>query len=216
MRLRDAVVPYRCIRRACRPSRMYRDCCSMAYLHCSACGAKALAVASRCPQCQHPFPSPEERLLARPPAAQAPWFIAGLILIVMAGGFATWQWQKNAGKSEIVIPVKITGIQQKTESVVTPTPVLPDTTSASITGQADTNTAPAPSESNVVRWERGVVKIGVNLRASPNKSSKVLLVLVPDDVVMLGDMLPGWRKVRVDDLTGWLDPRHVAIRPRKR
>jgi hypothetical protein len=243
----------------------------MAYIICSNCGAKALIVASRCPSCQHPFPSREERERASAPvrkqAPKAPWFILGLVVLLGAGGWIAWSTKKKADADKLaaaaqIIPVEplpdtttkavpatadtmpmamstnaqpggAVGVPAATPTVSAPvstpssTPVKPPAQPTPqalaqpvvknvIAGDAPPAVAaPGPPGPDVV-WERAVAITAVNVREKPDRASKALIVLVPDDVVMLGDAITGWRRIRVDGMNGWVDPRHFEIRPRKR
>jgi hypothetical protein len=228
----------------------------MAYITCSNCGAKALAVASRCPRCQHPFPTREEQRASMPvrkPAPKAPWYLAGLVLLLGAGGYVAWSTAKKAAADRKAAAARIVPVEpapapdttagkadsaampvDTTASMVAPSAAVAASTAPKVTAPVTTTPAaprakapvtstppvqvapPAPRRevADSGTWQRAVVTIAVNIREKPDRASKTLLVLHPADVVLLGEAITGWRRVKVDGIDGWVDPRHLAIRPK--
>ncbi len=176
----------------------------------------------------------------RAPQSRAPWYIAGLVVLLGAGGWVAWSTAKKAEADKKAAAARIvpteplpapdtTQVGTKPDSLgvtggaaITPGGAAAAPMTLSANAQPTTATAPAPQVAPPPRavgdstWQRAVVTIAVNVREKPDRASKALLVLVPDDVVMLGESITGWRRVKVDGIDGWVDPRHFEIRPRKR
>lgn len=218
----------------------------MAYITCSNCGAKALEIATLCPRCQRAFPSREERRASQPvqkPAHKAPWYMAGLAVLVVAGVWIAWSTARQAAADKQaaaarVIPVEAvpapdtatTAMLDSTAlnpapvapAPVTPAPVAPAPARAEPTVELPRATAPkrsapkrsAPPESGT--WQHGVVALPVNVREKSARGAKVLLVLAKGDTVLVGEQITGWTHVRVDGIDGWADSRRLTgIRKRR-
>lgn len=108
----------------------------MAYITCSNCGAKALEIATLCPRCQHPFPSREERRASEPVRKQepkAPWYIAGLAVLLAGGAWIAWSTARQA-----------TADKKAAAARVIPTEAVPvsDTATTAMLDSAALNPAP--------------------------------------------------------------------------
>lgn len=218
----------------------------MAYLVCSQCGGKALAVSSRCPRCQTPFPRLEDRTPPAPKSRRVPILIAGAIVVAVAGGYALWLVQ-NGKRPEPVTAAATSaavnmsaadsaGNEARPAAETTTVPV--SSTAAALTSPnaavppaaASTSiatprppvvtvqplTAPASASGDSLRWERAIVRSDVNLRKTASRAGESLRVLRIDQPVELGGYQEGWRQVRIGTMIGWADPRHFEIAPRKR
>lgn len=205
----------------------------MAYLVCSQCGGKALAVSTRCPRCQAPFPRVEDRTPPAPKSLRVPLLIAAGILAVVAGGYALWLTQNGKHVEPVAAPAA------PAPRAVAQEP-LADTAGAGVRAATDTSrglapavstapaTSPVPSApapvappnsaapGDSVRWERAIVRSDVNLRKTAGRDGELLRVLRIDQPVELGAFQEGWRQVRVGTLIGWADPRNFEIVPRRR
>ncbi|MCX5765039.1 MAG: SH3 domain-containing protein [Gemmatimonadetes bacterium] len=210
----------------------------MAYITCSNCGAKALEIATLCPRCQRPFPSREERRASQPvqkPAPKAPWYMAGLAVLVVAGVWIAWSTARQAAADKQaaaarVIPVEAvpapdtatTAMLDSTALIpapvlvapapVAPAPVAPAPARAEPTVELPRASAPkrsAPPESGT--WQHGVVTLPVNVRKKSARGAKVLLVLAKGDTVLVGEQITGWTHVRVDGIDGWVDSRRLSV-----
>lgn len=171
----------------------------------------------------------------RKPAPKAPWYIAGLVVLLAAGGYIAWSTSKKAEADQKaaaarIVPVEpvaapdtapvnpttdTTGINTAVTPVQTPIVPAPRTVPAELP-PAPQPTPPRRAGADSAQWQRAVVTIAVNVREKPDRASRALLVLVPDDVVLLGESITGWRRVRVDGIDGWVDPRHFEIRAKKK
>ena len=210
----------------------------MAYITCSNCGAKALEIATLCPRCQHPFPSREERRASQPvrkPAPKAPWYMAGLAVLVIAGVWIAWSTARQAAADKKaaaarVIPVEAVPAPDTTttamldSTALNPAPVLvaPAPVAPAPVAQAPARAEPtvelprasapkrsAPPESGT--WQHGVVDRPVNVREKSARGAKVLLVLAQGDTVLVGEQITGWTHVRVDGIDGWVDSRRLSV-----
>jgi hypothetical protein len=111
----------------------------MAYITCSNCGAKALEIATLCPRCQRPFPSREERRASEPVRKQepkAPWYIAGLAVLLAGGAWIAWSTARQAAADKQaaaarVIPVEAVPVPDTAttamldSTALNPAPVAP-------------------------------------------------------------------------------------------
>ena len=220
----------------------------MAYITCSNCGAKALEIATRCPRCQHPFPSREERRASQPvrkPAPKAPWYMAGLAVLVIAGVWIAWSTARQAAADKKaaaarVIPVEAVPAPDTTTTalldstalnpapvLVAPAPVAPAPVAPAPVAQAPARAEPtvelprasAPKRSappESGQWKHAVVALPVNVREQSVRGAKVILVLAQGDTVLVGEQITGWTHVRVDGIDGWADSRRLSgVRTRR-
>jgi len=142
----------------------------MAYLVCSQCGGKALAVSTRCPRCQTPFPRIEDRTPPAPRSLRVPIVIAGAILVVVAGGYALWLTQNRTSLEPIAAPAS-TPTEQPVPDSVPNAPVTAGDTSHQAVAAAQaidpappaavTPTAPPTTPGDSGRWGPAVCGIGV-------------------------------------------------------
>lgn len=58
-----------------------------------------------------------------------------------------------------------------------------------------------------IHWEPAVARTWVNVRSDASRGGDVVGVIKPDEKAMLGVDRFGWRQVRVQDVSGWVDPR---------
>jgi hypothetical protein len=69
----------------------------------------------------------------------------------------------------------------------------------------------APSEAAVeadsTAWQPAVARTWVNVRREASPDGEVVGVISPDSRAMLGTTRRGWRRIALDDVTGWVDPR---------
>ena len=216
----------------------------MAYLVCSQCGGKALAVSSRCPRCQTPFPRVEDRTPPAPKSVKLPVLITGAILVVVAGGYALWLSQNGKQHVEpVAAPTASTtaeapvldsanalrtmtdtgkGLASSAQTAASPlvAPVTQAAAPAAVSPAPPVTSAsqatPATAVGDSVRWERAIVRNDVNLRRTASRDGESLKVLRIDQPVELGAFQEGWRQVRLGTMIGWADPRHFEIVPKKR
>ncbi len=158
----------------------------MAYITCSNCGAKALEIATLCPRCQRPFPSREERRASQPvqkPAPKAPWYMAGLAVLVIAGVWIAWSTARQAAADKKaaaarVIPVEAVPAPDTTTTAmldstalnpapITPPPVAPTPTPAPTPAPASVSARAEP----VVELPRALApKLSAPKRSAPPES----------------------------------------------
>jgi SH3-like domain-containing protein len=65
----------------------------------------------------------------------------------------------------------------------------------------------AEVEPDSVTWQPAVARTWVNVRNDASPNGEVVGVISPDSRAMLGTTRRGWRRVALDDVSGWVDPR---------
>lgn len=156
----------------------------MAYITCSNCGAKALEIATLCPRCQRPFPSREERRASQPvqkPAPKAPWYMAGLAVLVVAGVWIAWSTARQAAADKQaaaarVIPVEAVPAPDTAttamldSTVLNPAPVAPAPVAPAPVTPAPVAPAPARAEPTVELPRATAPKRSAPKRSAPPES----------------------------------------------
>jgi len=202
----------------------------MAYLVCSQCGGKALAVSTRCPRCQTPFPRVEDRTPPAPRSLRVPIVIAGAILVIVGGGYALWLTQNGKPVDVIVVPTASAPTDQpvsdssgnsaggtaKTAGDTVQGPVAAPPVAVSPAPAAVTPAATPVIPGDPVRGGRAVVRGDVNLRKTASRDGESLRILRIDQPVELGPFQEGWRQVRLGSVVGWADPRHFEVIAKRR
>jgi hypothetical protein len=56
-------------------------------------------------------------------------------------------------------------------------------------------------------WQPAVARTWVNVRSDASLDGEVVGVISPDSRAMLGTTHRGWRRITLDDVSGWVDPR---------
>ena len=208
----------------------------MAYITCSNCGAKALEIATRCPRCQHPFPSREERRASQPvrkPAPKAPWYMAGLAVLVIAGVWIAWSTARQAAADKKaaaarVIPVEAVPAPDTTTTamldstalnpapvLVAPAPVAPTPTPAPAPAPASVSARAEP----VVELPRALApKLSAPKRSAPPESGQWKHAVVALPVNVREQSVRGAKVILVlaqgdtvlvgEQITGWT---HVRV-----
>jgi hypothetical protein len=164
------------------------------YKQCTACGARALRIATRCPGCHREFPSAEPA--AAPPAWRSgagrptpprPSGLAAGILVLAAiltltelsqtGGF-TLETTPTAAADSTPAPAEVGYVSNG--GTVAPTPV-----------SAPVSAAPSRPELRVARtW--------THVRKAPRKSAELEAVLTPGDTVLADSLQRGWYRVALE------------------
>lgn len=74
---------------------------------------------------------------------------------------------------------------------------------------SDPTAAPvdAAVEADSTAWQPAVARTWVNVRSDASPDGEVVGVISPDSRAMLGTTRRGWRRVALDDVSGWVDPR---------
>lgn len=80
-------------------------------------------------------------------------------------------------------------------------PPLPDTPAAPVA---------APIVPDSMMWQSAVARTWVNVRSDASPDSEVVGVISPDSRALLGTTRRGWRRITLDDVSGWVDPRHFS------
>ena len=212
----------------------------MAYLRCTACGAKALRIASQCPRCTAPFALSDaqgRRVALRecrgcgylhrvdtpchwcgvlpPPAWRQPAVqrrVAVAVVTLMAAG-AGWGVAASGGLHVVGDRAPVAAVARPAalpEVPVMTATVLPVPATASGGGvSAVPAAAPAapPATGDSVRWVPAVARTWVNVRRDASRDGEVVGVIKPESRAWLEHGRAGWRRVRAQDVRGWVDPR---------
>jgi Zn ribbon nucleic-acid-binding protein len=231
----------------------------MAYLRCTACGAKALRAATQCPRCTVPFALSDaqgRRVALRecrgcgylhrvdtpchwcgvlpPPAWRQPAVrrrVAVAVVTLMAAG-AGWGAAASGrlpglgdrapvARPALVAetPVAETPVAEAPMMAATVLPVAetaPDggvptapVAAAGAPPAASPAAPPAasPAARDSVRWVSAVARTWVNVRRDASRDGEVVGVIKPESRAWLEHGRAGWRRVRAQDVRGWVDPR---------
>lgn len=143
---------------------------SEAYVRCSECRQRALAVATRCPRCGHEFPP---RPL-RPPSRASR---LGPLLAVLAA---------------VVLGVAAVGLV--TRMIRRAVSAGPAATPSGAVASADTATTPAPASTG----ERRFAKTWTKVRNRRSVTGDVVGVLLPGDSVRVDSLVRGWWLVTLE------------------
>jgi hypothetical protein len=65
----------------------------------------------------------------------------------------------------------------------------------------------APAAGDSVRWVPAVARTWVNVRRDASRDGEVVGVIKPESRAWLEHGRAGWRRVRAQDVRGWVDPR---------
>jgi len=70
-------------------------------------------------------------------------------------------------------------------------------------------TAPTQAviEPDSTAWQPAVARTWVNVRSDASLDGQVVGVISPDSRALLGTTRGGWRRITLDDVSGWVDPR---------
>jgi Zn ribbon nucleic-acid-binding protein len=212
----------------------------MAYLRCTACGAKALRAATQCPRCTVPFAlsDAQGRRVAlrecrgcgylhrvdapchwcgvlpppawRQPAVQRRMAMAVVTLLAAGAGWGVVASGRLQGLGDRAPVAAVARPAAEAEVPVVTATVLPVTVTAPDGGVPTVPTAApaaplAPGDS--VRWVPAVARTWVNVRRDASRDGEVVGVIKPESRAWLEHGRAGWRRVRAQDVRGWVDPR---------
>lgn len=65
----------------------------------------------------------------------------------------------------------------------------------------------ASVEPDSTAWQPAVARTWVNVRSDASPDGEVVGVISPDSRALLGTTRRGWRRISLDDVSGWVDPR---------
>ena len=218
----------------------------MAYLRCTACGAKALRAATQCPRCTVPFALSDaqgRRVALRacrgcgylhrvdtpchwcgvlpPPAWRQPAVqrrVAVAVVTLMAAG-AGWGAAASGrlpglgdrapmARPVLVAETQVAEVPMKAATVLPVAETAPDggVPTAPVAAPAAPPAAP-PAARDSVRWVPAVARTWVNVRRDASRDGEVVGVIKPESRAWLEHGRAGWRRVRAQDVRGWVDPR---------
>jgi len=93
----------------------------------------------------------------------------------------------------------------------------PEAGQAAIVARREPADAAAPAEVGEVAaapdstsWQPAVARTWVNVRSDASLDGEVVGVISPESRALLGATRRGWRRVTLDEVTGWVDPRHFS------
>lgn len=211
----------------------------MPYTNCSACGAKALVGATRCPRCQVSFLAPGStrgradviscpkcgvqrpatvggcpNCLASPASpghgfSRRRLFIAAIAVILMMLVGYVIHWRSAA---PVIAHVSTERVQSA--PIATPVPAVREDTPvpASPKPAAARATKITPGESAPFgSWEAAIANTWVRIRAEPSRESGVVIIVLKGERVQLGGRQSGWRAIQVGNARGWVDPRFFTV-----
>jgi hypothetical protein len=91
------------------------------------------------------------------------------------------------------------------------TPAVVETGSGGPGEPTGSGTPGEPDESagapDSTTWQPAVARTWVNVRSDASPDGAVVGVISPDSRAMLGTTRRGWRRITLDELSGWVDPR---------
>jgi len=164
------------------------------YKQCTACGARALRIATRCPACHREFPSTEPVPAA--PAGQPgpgrsgsprPAGLAAGVLLVAAILIGTELSQSDAVTSG-------GGSTPPAESAAAPAEVAFASNGGTVAPPPPGASAPAAAPRPALR----VARTWTHVRKAPRKSAELEAVLTPGDTVLADSLQLGWYRVALD------------------
>ena len=71
--------------------------------------------------------------------------------------------------------------------------------------------APLRLDTSIVRWRRGVATTWANVRADARRDAPIITTVSPEQVVQGGDVVQGWRRVRLGTVVGWVDAKLIDL-----
>ena len=160
------------------------------YKQCTACGARALRIATRCPGCHREFPStapapvsPVGQPGTSRPASPRPTGLAAGVLVVAAILTLTELSQTNGRTVE-------TTSTASADSIPAPAEVAYASNGGTVAG------APVPAAPT--RPEVRVARTWTHVRKAPRKGAELEAVLTPGDTVLADSLQRGWYRVALD------------------
>jgi hypothetical protein len=166
------------------------------YKQCTACGARALRIATRCPGCHREFPSaepaapaPAGQLVPGRTASPRPAGLAAGVLVVAALVILTELGQGNAVSSD-------TTSTATTRSAAAPAEVGYVSNGGTVAPSAVSAPAPAPAAPSGPQLR--VAQTWIHVRKAPRKSAELEAVLTPGDTVLADSLQQGWYRVALD------------------
>jgi hypothetical protein len=178
--------------RAARATEVDRVLMGQSYKQCTACGARALRIATRCPGCHREFPSTE-------PAGSAP---AGRPESARPGSSRTM----GLAAGVLVLAAILIGTelsQTGVREIGSAAPADSAAASAEVAYVSNGGTvAPAPGGSSAPaapsRPQLRVARTWTHVRSAPRRSAALEAVLTPGDTVLADSLQRGWYRVALD------------------
>lgn len=85
--------------------------------------------------------------------------------------------------------------------------ILPATTTATTPARA-----PAPSLAAGVKWRAAMANAYANVRAEARSDALIVGALSPNQRVQVGEVMKGWRRVKIGAVEGWADAKFLVAR----
>jgi hypothetical protein len=163
------------------------------YKQCTACGARALRIATRCPGCHREFPRSEpaaatagQARSGRPGSSRAPGLAAGVLVV-----------------AAILVLTELgqTGDPTVDSASAAVADTTADPTEVAYTSNGGT-VARAPERASASgapgRPELKVARTWTHVRKAPRRSADLEAVLTPGDTVVADSLQRGWYRVALD------------------
>jgi len=168
------------------------------YKQCTACGARALRIATRCPGCHREFPSadpaapaPAGHLVPGRTASPRPAGLAAGVLVVAALVILTELGQSNTVPSD-------TASTRAARSAAAPAEVGYVSNGGTVAPSAVSAPATARVPAAPSRPQLRVAQTWIHVRKAPRKSAELEAVLTPGDTVLADSLRQGWYRVALD------------------
>ena len=145
---------------------------------------------------------------------------AAVLLAIGASGFAAWTYRAplqervvatvaSAAATAPLTPAWLAGSVTAPAATVpaaaVPTATVPAAAAVTVPQAAVAMAAPA----DTVQWVPAVARTWVNVRTNEGRDADVVGIIKPASRAMLGGTgRAGWRQVRSDSMTGWVNPKH--------
>jgi hypothetical protein len=186
----------------------------MSYILCPHCGQKALSVATRCPHCGRGFDRRPWQFegVGRRRRIPVGWILGAVAVAVVVLGVVQREYEVSVKPSPVPPPV-IT-----VDPAPLPPPPAPIEAAPAPAASSDTapppavEPTPAPPVSGPL--ERRYANTWVNVRTSRSPAAPVVLVLKPQETIMVDSLRQGWYRAVADGRTlGYVDRSLVGTTP---
>ncbi len=158
----------------------------------------------------------------RQPAVQRRAAVAAVTLLAVGAGWgvAASGWLQGMGDrapvasvaaptlvapvAPVAQPAPVAEVPVLTASVLPVAELVPDGDVPAAAGAAP---LAAPVAGDSVRWVPAVARTWVNVRRDASRDGEVVGIIKPESRAWLEHGRAGWRRVRAQDVRGWVDPR---------
>ncbi|MES2523831.1 MAG: hypothetical protein V4617_14085 [Gemmatimonadota bacterium] len=133
--------------------------------------------------------------------------LQGTVSATVASARATFASPRSAASGEQSVVASTAGVSvSSTPATSAPAPTAVPTQIAVVAPPGDVAPAALP---DTVQWVPAVARTWVNVRTNEGRDAEVVGIIKPASRAMLGGTgRAGWRQVRSDSMTGWVNPKH--------